>query len=191
MNIINLLKIFLNYILAFLSNDIDQEIFKNYLCGIILQDKYFCSHGVSKRTQAISLDRIYNFLERNINWTKMFYALGKLISSILYSHWYLIADATAIIQEHAEYRITPEGFKNIEGRKNIPQDEMISLAITNGKIYIPLDFVVWVSEKVLDLVKARKKTDIFYWLMHKYNLMRIPVKTICFDSYFTSKKILN
>lgn len=191
MNIINLLKIFLNYILTFLSSGIDQEIFKNYLCGIILQDRYFCSYGISKRTQEVSLDRIYNFLEERINWTKIFYALGKLISSILYSRWYLLADATAIIQEHAENRITPEGFKNIEGRKNIPQNEAITIALTNGKIYIPLDFVIWVSEKVLNFVKARKKTDIFYWLLHKYNLMRIPVKTICFDSFFTSKKILN
>ena len=53
------------------------------------------------------------FLNRDYEY----YSLGKLISSILYSRWYLLGDSTAIIQEHAQHRITPEGLKNIEERK--------------------------------------------------------------------------
>ena len=191
MNIINLIKIFLNYILSFLPDGIDKEIFKTYLFGIILQDRYFSTYGIAKRTKQVSMWEIYGILESKINWTKIFYALARFITSILPSKWVLIADSTAIIQEYADYIITQEGFKYIKDKKNIPNNEVVSLALTNGTIYIPLDFIVWTSEKVLNITKPRKKTDIFYWILHKFNLMRIPVKTIAFDSFFTSKKIMN
>lgn len=74
--------------------------------------------------------------------------------------------------------------------KNIPQNEMISIGLTNGIIYIPLDFCIWVSSKVSKPKDYKKKTDMFLSLMKKYLLMQIPVKTILFDSYFASKKII-
>lgn len=191
MNIINLIKIFLNYILSFLPEEIDKELFKIYLFGIILQDRYFSTNGIAKRTQQASIWQIYELLESKINWTKIFYSLGRFVISVSPLKWRLIVDSSAIIQEYSEHRITQEGFKNIKGRKNIPNNEVVTLALTNGTIYIPLDFIVWTSEKVLEFTKTRKKTDIFYWILHKFNLMRIPVKTISFDSFFTSKKIMN
>lgn len=185
------LQIILNYIISFLSNDIDKVSFRKYLLGLIWQDKYFSVHGISKNTQEKSMWQLYDFMESKINWKNLFYQLAKLILPIFKAlNFYLTADGTPLKQPYAAHRITKRGFISIAGMKNIPQNEMISIGLTNGIIYIPLDFCIWVSSKVTKPKDYKKKTEMFLNLMKKYLLMQIPVKTIMFDSYFASKKII-
>jgi hypothetical protein len=135
--------------------------------------------------------QLYDFLESNIHWKKLFYQLAKLIILIFKAlNFYLTADGTPLKQEYATKRIARHGHIDISGMKNIPQNEMISIGLTNGNIYIPLDFNIWVSSKVSRPKNYKKKTEMFLSLLRKYLLMRIPVKTIMFDSYFSSKKII-
>jgi hypothetical protein len=146
---------------------------------------------MSKNTQERSLWQLYEFLEEKINWKNLFYQLAKLLLPIFKAlGFYLTADGTPLKQVYGTHRITKRGFISIAGMKSIPQNEMISIGLTNGKIYIPLDFCIWVSSKVSKPKDYKKKTDIFLNLMKKYLLMQIPVKTIMFDSYFASKKII-
>lgn len=185
------LQIILNYILSFLSKDIDKVILRKYLLGLILQEKQFSVRRISKNTQEIALWQFYDFLESKINWKNLFYQLAKLIIPIFKAlNFYLTADGTPLKQPYAKNRISKRGLVSIVGMKNIPQNEMISIGLTNGKIYIPLDFCIWVSSKVSRPKDYKKKTDMFLNLMKKYLLMQIPVKTIMFDSYFASKKII-
>jgi len=117
--------------------------------------------------------------------------LAKLILPIFKAlNFYLTADGTPLKQVYGTHRITKRGFISIKGMKNIPQNEMISIGLTNGTIYIPLDFCIWTTSKVSTTKDYKKKTDMFLNLMKKYLLMQIPVKTIMFDSYFASKKII-
>lgn len=60
------LQIFLNYILSFLSNDIDIVIFRKYLLGLILQEKQFSVRRISKNTQEKTMWQFYVFLESKI-----------------------------------------------------------------------------------------------------------------------------
>jgi len=185
------LQIFLNYILSFVSPEIDKVSFRKYLLGLIWQEKYFSVHGISQNTQERSMWQLYDFLESKINWKNLYYQLAKLIIPIFKAlNFYLTADGTPLKQEYATHRITKNGFVSIKGMKNIPQNEMISIGLTNGTVYIPLDFCIWVSSKVSKPKDYKKKTDMFLNLMKKYLLMQIPVKTIMFDSYFASKKII-
>ena len=185
------LQIILNYILSFLPKNIDKEIFRKYLLGLILQEKQFSVRRISKNTQEKTIWQIYSFLESKINWKNLYYQLAKLIIPIFKaSNFYLTADGTPLKQVYGTHRITQRGFISILGMKNIPQNEMISIGLTNGKIYIPLDFCIWVTSKVSKPKYYKKKTDMFLNLMKKYLLVQIPVKTIMFDSYFASKKII-
>lgn len=185
------LQIILNYILSFLSKDIDKAIFRKYLLGLILQEKQFSVRRISKNTQEKTIWQFYDFLESKINWKNLFYQLAKLIIPIFKAlNFYLTADGTPLKQVYGTHRITKKGFISIQGMKNIPQNEMLSIGLTNGIIYIPLDFCIWVSSKVSKSKDYKKKTDMFLNLMKKYLLMQIPVKMIMFDSYFASKKII-
>lgn len=185
------LQIFLNYILSFLSEDIDKVSFRKYLLGLIYNDKSFCVHRISKNTQEKTMWQLYYFLESTINWKKLFYQLAKLIILIFKAlNFYLTVDGTPLKQEYATKRIAKHGHIDISGMKNIPQNEMISIGLTNGKIYIPLDYSIWMSSKVSKPKDYRKKTEMFLSLLKRYLLMQIPVKTIMFDSYFSSKKII-
>ncbi|MDD3014547.1 MAG: transposase, partial [Candidatus Gastranaerophilales bacterium] len=164
---------------------------RKYLLGLILQEKQFSVRRISKNTQEIKPWQFYDFLESKINWKNLFYQLAKLVIPIFKAlNFYLAADGTPLKQPYAKNRITKRGLVNIAGMKNIPQNEMISIGLTNGTIYIPLDFCIWVSSKVSKPKDYKKKTDMFLNLMKKYILMQIPVKTIMFDSYFASKKII-
>lgn len=185
------LQIILNYILSFLSKDIDKVIFRKYLLGLLLQEKQFSVRRISKNTQEKTIWQFYDFLESKINWKNLFYQLAKLIIPIFKAlNFYLTADGTPLKQVYGTHRITKRGFISIKGMKNVPQNEMISIGLTNGIIYIPLDYSIWVSSKVSSHNDYKKKTDMFLNLMKKYLLMQIPVKTIMFDSYFASKKII-
>lgn len=185
------LNIFLNYILSFVSNDIDKISFRKYLIGLIYQEKSFSTNKISKNTKARSKWQLYEFLASKIHWKNLFYQLAKLILPIFTAlNFYLVVDGTPLKQQYAKNRITKKGLKSIRGMKNIPQNELISLGLTNGKIYIPLDFCIWVSSKLVNKREYKTKTDIFLNLLKKYLLMQIPVKTIMFDSFFASKKII-
>ena len=133
------LSYFLNFVLSFLSWHIDSKKFKKYLLALILEEKYFSVRRFSKTTQEYSLEQFYYFLNTKINWNKLFIRLSKLVI-LMFSRvgFYLVADGTALKQEYADYRIAKHGHVCIKGRKNIPQNEMISIGLTNGIIYIPI-----------------------------------------------------
>lgn len=191
MNTIDWLKYLLKYILPLLSWHIDSKKFKKYLLALILEDKYFSVRRYSRRTQEYSLNQFYDFLKTSINWNKLFIRLAKLVI-LMFSKagFYIVADGTALIQEYADYRVAKHGHICIKGRKRIPQDEMISIGLTNGTIYIPILWEIWVSSKVCKKGDFKSKPDIFLNLLKRYQLLKIPVKTIMFDGFFTSKEIL-
>lgn len=181
----------LNIILPLLSYRIDNKKFKKYLLALILEDKYFSVRRFSKTTQEYTLEQFYYFLKSRINWNKIFIRLGKLVILIFGKFgFYLAGDGTPLKQRYATNRITKHGHISIKGRKNIPQNELISIGLTNGTIYIPILWDIWVSEKVSKKSDFKSKPQIFLNLLKKYLNLKIPVKTIMFDSFFTSKDIL-
>jgi hypothetical protein len=181
----------LNIILPLLSCTIDSKKFKKYLLALILEDKYFSVRRFSRTTQEYSLDQFYDFLKSRINWGIIFIRLAKLVIIIFGStDFYLVADGSALKQEYATCRIAKHGFIYIKGKKNVPQNELISIGLTNGIIYIPILWDIWVSSKVSKKDDFKAKPEIFMNLMKKYSILKIPVKTIKFDSFFTSKEIL-
>lgn len=181
----------LSFILPLLSCSIDSRKFKKYLLALILEDKYFSVRRFSRTTQEYSLDQFYYFLKLRINWNKLFIRLAKLVIKLFGSAgFYLASDGTPLKQRYAKYRIAKHGHISIAGKKNIPQNELISLGLTNGVIYIPILWDIWVSEKVSKKNDFKSKPDIFLNLLKKYLILKIPVKTIMFDSFFTSKKTM-
>lgn len=182
---------FVNFILPLLSCTIDSKKFKKYLLALILEDKYFSVRRFSKTTQEYTLEQFYYFLKTKINWNKLFIRLAKLVI-LMFGRFgfYLTADGTALKQEYAGYRIAKHGHVYIKDRKHIPQNEMISIGLTNGTIYIPILWDIWVSNKVCKKADFKSKPEIFMNLLKKYLILKIPVKTIMFDSFFTSKEIL-
>ena len=159
--------------------------------GLIIQERWFSTHGISQRTTTQSQWQIYDALNKAINWQKILYKLANLIIVIfLGSNWYLVTDGSPLRQEFAQNRITKKGFICIKGMKNVPHDELISLSLTNGIVYIPLDFRIWTSKKVTNLNDYKKKTDLFLAMMHQYIIKRIPLRTILFDNGFAAKRIL-
>ena len=181
----------LNIILPLLSCRIDADKFKNYLLALLLEDKYFSVRRFSKNTKKYSLDQFYYFLKVRINWHKLFCRLAKLVILMFGSvGFYLVSDGTPLKQRYARYRVAKHGHISIKGMKNVPQNELISVGLTNGIIYIPLLWDIWVSPKVCKHSDYKTKTDIFLNLLKKFLILKIPVKTIMFDSFFTSKAIL-
>lgn len=104
--------------------------------------------------------------------------------------FYLTSDGTPLKQRYATYRVAKHGHISIKGKKNIPQDELISLGLTNGVIYIPILWDIWVSPKISKKSDFKTKPAIFLNLLKKYLILKIPVKTVMFDSFFTSKEIM-
>ena len=184
----NLLNILLPLILPY----VDVENFRIYLLGFILQERWFSTYSISKRNTTKSLWQLYNSLKSDIKWNKVFYTLAKRMLSLLpQEDWYLVVDGTPLNQQYARNRITRQGLKSIEGMKNVPHNELISLALTNGVIYIPLNFKIWTSKKVTKPNEYRKKTDMFFSLVYEYLIMKLPVKSLLFDNYFASASHLN
>jgi hypothetical protein len=179
----------LNIILSLLSCHIDGKKFKKYLLALILEDKYFSVRRFSRTTKEYSLEQFYYFLKTKINWNKLFIRLAKAVI-LMFGElgFYLAGDGTPLKQKYATHRITKHGHISIIGRKNIPQNELISIGLTNGTIYIPILWDIWVSEKVSKKSDFKSKPEIFLNLLKKYLNLKIPVKTIMFDSFFTSKE---
>jgi hypothetical protein len=185
------LSYFLNFILPLLSWHIDAKKFKKYLLALILEDKYFSVRRFSKTTQEYTLDQFYYFLNTKINWNKIFIRLAKLVIMMFgNAGFYLVCDGTPLKQRYATYRIAKHSHVSIQDMKNTPQNELISVGLTNGIIYIPILWDIWVSSKVSKKSDFKSKTKIFMNLLKRYLLLKIPVKTIMFDSFFTSKEIL-
>lgn len=180
----------LNFILPLLSCHIDKKKFKKYLLALILEDKYFSVRRFSRTTQEYSQDQFYYFLKTKINWNKIFIRLAKIVILMFgKAGFYLTSDGTPLKQRHATHRITKHGHISIEGRKNIPQNELISIGLTNRVIYIPILWDIWVSPKVCKKRDYKSKPEIFLNLLKKYLILQIPIKTVMFDSFFTSKEI--
>lgn len=159
--------------------------------GLILQERWFSVYGISKRTTNQSKWQIYDAINTHINWQLIFYKLANLIIVMfLGSDWYLVTDGSPLRQEFAQNRITQKGFISVKGMKNVPHDELISLSLTNGIIYIPLDFRIWTSKKVTKPSEYKKKTDLFLAMLYQYVIRHIPIKTILFDNGFAAKRIL-
>lgn len=181
----------LKYILPLVSREFNIETFKIYLLGLIIQERWFSTHGISQRTTTQSQWQIYDALNKYINWQKILYKLANsIIVMFLGSNWYLVTDGSPLRQEFAQNRITKKGFISIKGMKNVPHDELISLSLTNGIAYIPLDFRIWTSKKVTSSSDYKKKTELFLAMLYQYVVRRIPIKTILFDNGFASKRIL-
>jgi len=106
------------------------------------------------------------------------------------SEWYLILDGSPLVQEHAKHRIAKHAHVNIEGQKNVPQNQVISLILTNGSVQLVLDYRIWVSPKVSRKKDYRKQTDLALDLVKRCLLMQIPVKKIIFDNFFASRDII-
>lgn len=182
---------YLNLLFRIITPGIPKEIFEAYLLGIMQDDRYFCSHGISQKTQKIELWKFYDFLKQKIAWNKILYHLAKIIlTTTNKDHWYLIIDASPLEQHHANYRITKKGKVDIKDMKNVPHNQLVSLVLTDGTRTIVLDFRVWVSKKVSKPCDYIKQTDLALDLLKKYTLHKIPVKTVLIDSSFSSKKII-
>lgn len=181
----------LNILLPLISGFVDIENFKVYLLGLIIQERWFSTHGISKRNETKSMWQIYDFLKTSINWQKIYYTLANYAFVMFMGfNWYLVVDGSPLKQKYAENRITKRGFISVKGMKNMPHNELIALSLTNGIVYIPLDFRIWTSKKITRPSEYKKKTDIFSAMIYEYLIKRIPVKTILFDNGFASMKIL-
>lgn len=182
----------LKHILPLVCKEFNIETFKVYLLGLILQERWFSTLGISQRTTTKTIWQMYNALNKVINWKNIFYSLVRLVITMFPdSNWYLVTDGRPLRQKHAKYRITKRGFVSVLGMKNVPHDELISLSLTNGTIYIPLDFRIWTSKKVTNPREYKKKTDLFFAMIYEYKIRRIPIKTILFDNGFAAKRMLN
>jgi len=95
-------------------------------------------------------------------------------------------DASPLKQKYAENRITKTGFVNISELKNVPNNEIVGLYLTNGKIYNPLEFKLWASAKVTEPEDYKKKTNQFIELFQYYGMNGIPIKKAIFDNGFAS-----
>ena len=135
---------------------------------------------------------MYYTLDKRIVWKNIFYSLAKLVIAIFpHSNWYLVTDGSPLRQQHAKYRITKKDFVRVKGIKNVPHNELISLSLTNGIIYIPLDFRIWTSKIVTNPSEYKKKIDLFFAMIYEYKIRQLPIKTILFDNGFAAKRMLN
>ena len=80
---------------------------------------------------------------------------------------------------------------NISELKNVPNNEVVGLYLTNGNKYIPLEFKLWASAKVVEADDYKKKTNQFIELFQYYGMNGIPVKKAIFDNGFASMYNLN
>jgi hypothetical protein len=190
-NTLSTLNKLLKIIVPSINADFDIENFKVYLLGLILQERWFSTFGISKRNETKTMWQIYYALNKTIKWKNIYYTLAYYcMVMFLGSNWYLVVDGSPLRQEYAMYRIAKRGFICVKGIKNMPHNELISLSLTNGIVYIPLDFRIWTSKKITSPREYKKKTELFLSMIYQYIIKRIPVRTILFDNGFASKKIL-
>jgi hypothetical protein len=190
-NTISELDKLLKPLLSFIIPYVPINLFEVYIKGLIQDDRYFSSLNISRKTQQFKLWKIYTVLQYKINWSKVLYEFAKLLFiNINPDNWYLVIDATPIEQEHAQYRLTKRGKVPIKGMKNVLQNQMLGLILTDGLTTIVLDYRLWFPKKVSRPYDYVKQTDLALDLIKKYHLTSLKVRTILFDSYFSSKKII-
>jgi hypothetical protein len=130
-NSLSTLNKLLNILLPLISGYVDIENFKVYLLGLILQERWFSTFGISKRNQTKSMWQTYEFLKTRINWQKIYYTLANYaFVMFMGNNWYLIVDGSPLRQKYAKYRITKRGFVCVKEYKNMPHNEFIYLSIS-------------------------------------------------------------
>lgn len=123
-----------------------------------------------------------------INWEKILYTFARPF--LQSGNWYLILDASPLEQNFSRFRIAKHGQVNIEEMKNVPQNQVVSLIISNGQVEFVLDYRIWVSPKVAKDKDYKKLTNIAFSLLKRCHFLQLPVKTVLFDNYFASKPII-
>lgn len=124
-----------------------------------------------------------------INWQKILYAFARPF--LQNGTWYLVLDASPLEQRFSRFRIAKHGHISIKDMKNVPQNQLLSLIITNGTIEFVLDYKIWVSPKVAKASDYKKMTDLALDLLKRYKFLQLPLKEVLFDNYFACKKILD
>lgn len=191
MNIILQLSIFLNPLLELLKSEKQREIFQQIIVGLILENKYFSVFKIQKGTEKKTYCQFRYQLDQVINWRKILYKLARLvIKANSEEQLFLITDGSPLKQEYSGHRITKNGLVDIFEMKNVPNNELVSLALTNRKLYMPLDFKIWNSKKVVAQEDYQKKTDQFFEMIKRYHFLGLPFRKIAFDGFFASKTIL-
>lgn len=174
-------------LLNVISRNIPYKLFRTYLLGLIQESRYFSAHGLSQRTVQ-SLTKVYDTLQYTIAWETILYAFAKPLLET--GQWYLVIDASPLVQEHAKHRVTKNGLVSIKGMKNVPQNQVLCLILTNGTTQLVLDFRIWVSPKVAKKSQYRTQTQLALDMIRRTQVKGLPIKTILFDSFFASKTII-
>lgn len=184
-----------NYLKPFVSlieGEHNQKTFEKYILGLMLENKNFSTLEIKEKTEEKELSQLYYFLDQTINWRKILYKQAKaVLKDESIDDFYLLLDASPIKQEYAENRITKRAYVNISELKNVPNNEIVGLYLTNGNKYIPLEFKLWASAKVTEPEDYKKKTNQFIELFQYYGMNGIPVKKAIFDNGFASTFNLN
>jgi Transposase DDE domain len=160
-----------------------------YLLGLVQDSRYFSVHGLSQKTSIKNKEQLYKLLQMRINWEKILYTFARPF--LQFGKWYLIIDASPLEQPFSRFRIAKHGHISIEGKKNVPQNQIISLILSNGTIQLVLDYKIWVSPKVAKPSDYKKITVLAMELIKRYQFLKLPVREILFDNYFACKKIID
>jgi len=183
---------YLKPIVSLIEGEHNQKTFEKYISGLMLENKNFSTLEINEKTQEKGLSQLYYFLEQSINWRKLLYTQAKtILADDNPDNFYLLLDASPLKQKYAENRITKNGLVNISELKNVPNNEVVGLYLTNGDKYIPLEFKLWASAKVAEPDDYKKKTNQFIELFQYYGMNGIPVKKAIFDNGFASMYNLN
>jgi len=182
---------YLKPLVSLIEGDQNQKTFEKYLSGLILENERFSTLEINEKTQEKELSQLYYFLEQTINWRKLLYTQAKAyLQDNNMEDFYLVIDSTPLKQKYAEYRITKNSFVNISVNisemKNVPNNEIIGLYLTNGEIYNPLEFKFWSSSKVEMKENYKKKPGMLIEFLQYYGMNGIPVKKAVFDNFFAS-----
>ena len=192
MNIQHASEKYLKPLVSLIDGEHNQKTFEKYISGLMLENKNFSTLEINEKTEEKELSQLYYFLEQTINWRKLSYTQAKaVLADDNPEDYYLLLDATPIKQKYAANRITKTGFVNISELKNVPNNEIVGLYLSNGIKYIPLEFKLWASAKVTNQEDYKKKTNQFIELFQYYGMNGIPVKRAFFDNGFASMFNLN
>ncbi len=162
-----------NTIVSQFDLNIDLNNIRKYLLALLFEDKYFSIQKFSDNTKTYTQEHFYYFLKRKINWQKIFCRLAKLVFTLFSVFGFYLAADSIPLKQDSEHN-----------------NEIIELYLTNGTIYIPLLFDVWVSPEKSRENNYRTKQEILMNMLKKFQSFKIPVNTIMFDSLFNSKDFL-
>lgn len=183
---------YLKPFVSLIEGEQNQKTFEKYVSGLMLENKNFSTLEINEKTEEKELSQLYYFLDQTINWRKILYKQAKaVLADESVDDFCLLVDASPIKQKYAENRITKRGFVNISELKNVPNNEIVGLYLTNGDKYIPLEFKLWASAKVTKSEDYKKKTNQFIELFQYYGMNGISVKKAIFDNGFASTYNLN